>query len=1407
MLLRRGEFVFLAAVLVGAYGVDRGITALVAATCAYYAARWATRRRGETDARGNEDDERRRTTTTTTTTTTRLTGGGGAARRRFFLLKRAIRAIRRLKELREAAMKRSNELRGVLLEEYKIRAFQSVSLKLFDMPHQPRRMRQAVRIWRAWRVQTKLKAKLKDIRGDGLSVLHKTEEDLREAMSAHGLATMPPSGGAMHLDPTLEALKACSACRGMSESALATLRSRAKTVVVRPKERVGESVARDELTVLVDGEVDLRGQIEIDVSVRGDVEQKAMTTLCSRPGTCLNSFMDILEHIPAPAEANEGEDAARALSSPSVDGLGEESTPAMSLKSHDESGERVRVRLTFGSDHELHRRDRVRVSARAANRGCVLAVFRMSDYHECAGTVIGTQGVALRLASGFAAVCKYVGMMGDMRSLWVHDRGADEPQPSDSDEEALVCTHALSRMLDAKVVSLIDTSGVIATLERHGYRKRSSGAASKSGGFFARRKEKKNAEPEPEPTSEVSVETKVLPPGAIVLQQGASAAALIVERGSLEALVEAVPSSRREKPPLPNSSPRIRQASETPIFTANVGDIVGSHLLLTGQRSGLTIRAGSSGAVVVLLPLSTLARLGRTRAAITHKMVVSLARRVRDAPSSLIWDRCGAEMETLEAGEALNARAGGVHIVVTGCLREQMEEPHGLSRANSSQNLFKRRKSQSGKSTAAYVPSGPGYVVSPGEATGEDSVLMETTASRPMAATPRSRRQSLMAPAARFTARAVRDSQVLWISSAGLDTLAFAAPTAFVRLARGLGLRQANRTAALSGTAHTAPLIPGLVLSQKASNAPKTVSVIPVTEGAAVHLDEFCYSLAFALSKICRARTVDSACRLGELGQAAIGPLAQEATANWLSQLESAYDVVILKGDPFPSPWCAQCARHSDTILLVANANDQAPTHEEGQTLQDRLLHGLGETKFQRVLLAQRELVLLHQDADVTPKDTKSWLTAFSVQRHHHVAMQASSGLVPSHAARLARSLRELSVGLVMGGGGARGLAHVGVLAAMEEEGVPIDAVGGTSIGAMVGGMYARDPSALLVRIMVTKFAKEMSSAWGRVIDLTLPVVSYFTGWGMNRALGINLGETKIEDCWLPFFCCTLDLISCMPIVHRNGTLWRYVRASMALVGFLPPVCDTEQGQQKNMHVLVDGGYVNNLPTDVMRALGAHYVIAVDVAGEGLDGQSLTPWGDGISGTWLLLRRLLPRWLGGGHSIPTMADMQGQLPFVTDTVKHQTRLEDIDVYIRPNVSSIGILEFNKYSAIIRHGYDIGIKMAREWKSENPDVALLLEQGRNIRRGLTTMRSARSGNPSATNSRESIASDSGSDATSAYGSAEDLHNHRHTLKPLSEGLLSEFSDDDDVHVRSLLRTNSSFASWTPAPKQKRPPDMF
>jgi lysophospholipid hydrolase len=84
------------------------------------------------------------------------------------------------------------------------------------------------------------------------------------------------------------------------------------------------------------------------------------------------------------------------------------------------------------------------------------------------------------------------------------------------------------------------------------------------------------------------------------------------------------------------------------------------------------------------------------------------------------------------------------------------------------------------------------------------------------------------------------------------------------------------------------------------------------------------------------------------------------------------------------------------------------------------------------------------------------------------------------------------------------------------------------------------------------------------------------------------------------------------------------------------------------MHVLVDGGYVNNLPTDVMRAAGARVVIAVDVSGRGLPETQMKPWGDAISGVTILIRNWLPRWLGGGPTCPTMAQMQAHLPFVTD---------------------------------------------------------------------------------------------------------------------------------------------------------------
>ena len=614
-------------------------------------------------------------------------------------------------------------------------------------------------------------------------------------------------------------------------------------------------------------------------------------------------------------------------------------------------------------------------------------------------------------------------------------------------------------------------------------------------------------------------------------------------------------------------------------------------------------------------------------------------------------------------------------------------------------------------------------------------------------------------------ARAARDSQTLFVPGASLDNLAMRHPKKFLHFIKAVGARLSNsqlllaRSSPLSNegavksssvmettpprkmspydrhaennsaveqhpSSSLAALHSTSLHQRRGSRAdkPKLVAVVPVSPGAALHLDAFVSSLMHSLRRICTARVADSADHLAEVGSAAVGALAQEATAFWLHQLEETHDVVLLKGDPFPSAWCAQCASHADVVLLVASADDEPPVPEEGKQLQQRLL---GLRRHHQFNLGFRELVLLHEDAnDSVPINTRPWLEAFGVHRHHHVGgkLGGNQGLHQAHAGRLARSLRKLSVGVVFSGGGARGCAHVGALIALEEEGIPIDAIGGTSMGAFIGGNYAREPSVLSTRVKSKRFAKNLSGFWNRIADFTIPIVSYFSGFRTNGAIASSFRDSKIEDCWLPFYCVTLDLISSRSIAHRNGTLWRYVRASMTLVGFLPPLydkLDAPASSSKNanedagrLHVLVDGGYANNVPADMMKDLfGANTVIAVDVGGEGLESKKFdNAWGDGVSGLSHVLRSLFtPKWLGLRSSCPTMAEMQAHLPFITDANNARRRNDDVDVYVRPDVQNFGILEFSSVDAIEQKGYEQTKVVIREWKMQHPELWQLIRR--------------------------------------------------------------------------------------------------
>ena len=185
--------------------------------------------------------------------------------------------------------------------------------------------------------------------------------------------------------------------------------------------------------------------------------------------------------------------------------------------------------------------------------------------------------------------------------------------------------------------------------------------------------------------------------------------------------------------------------------------------------------------------------------------------------------------------------------------------------------------------------------------------------------------------------------------------------------------------------------------------------------------------------------------------------------------------------------------------------------------------------------------------------------------------------------ARVARLVSGNGTGLVLGGGGARGFAHLGAWRALGELGIEVDTIGGASIGAPMGVMMALQlPPDELETMAVDVFRG--------LLDYTVPVVSLLKGERIARNIARALTDIDVRDTWLPFFCVSTNLTRSSVEVHDRSSAATAVRASVAIPGVLPPV-------PFGGDLLVDGGVLNNLPCDVMRATGTvDRLIAVDLS-------------------------------------------------------------------------------------------------------------------------------------------------------------------------------------------------------------------
>jgi NTE family protein len=342
----------------------------------------------------------------------------------------------------------------------------------------------------------------------------------------------------------------------------------------------------------------------------------------------------------------------------------------------------------------------------------------------------------------------------------------------------------------------------------------------------------------------------------------------------------------------------------------------------------------------------------------------------------------------------------------------------------------------------------------------------------------------------------------------------------------------------------------------------------------------------------------------------------------------------------------------------MRNADNDAPT---------RVPFEIETAQSGAVFHRRRELVLLHEGHEPKAGSTAPLLAGGLYGNHHHVRLD-----IPADIDRLARILTGHAVGVVMAGGGARAFTHIGVVKALRECGVPIDLVGGTSMGAIVAAGVA---SRWNDEELDTRFRRAFVDN-NPLSDYTVPLISLFAGRRVTRLLRMAFGEKDIEDLILPYYCMTANLTTSKADIHTVGRLWRWLRASVSIPGVIPPF--NEAGE-----VHVDGGVIDNFPVRAMQRLGRGLTIGVDIdtggalaAGEGV----MEPWS-----AWQFFRRLI--WKRNETlPIPSIVRILLRSALVASTSRAAEDRAAAELLIVPPMTHIDLLDWTSFDAAIELGY-------------------------------------------------------------------------------------------------------------------------
>ncbi len=489
------------------------------------------------------------------------------------------------------------------------------------------------------------------------------------------------------------------------------------------------------------------------------------------------------------------------------------------------------------------------------------------------------------------------------------------------------------------------------------------------------------------------------------------------------------------------------------------------------------------------------------------------------------------------------------------------------------------------------------------------------------------------------TVTAVRDSLLVRLSRTGYEQLIRAYPLVSLHVSRFV-VERIRR----SGD------------PRAAWARPTTVALLPATPGA--RCTALAAELLPALARYGRTGCLDPARLrevLGSMSPESAGADDWARVSRWVDDTEAANDLILLVSDDADSAWSRQCLRHADEVIWLAVAGDAPPAGEPPA--------GLREARVRQTLL------LRHDHAPRTPRGTGAWLQRYPADAHLHLRQGHAGDL-----ARLARVLMGRANGVVFGGGGARGFAHLGVLKALEECHIPVDHVGGCSIGAVMAALASFDLGAgEAIAVARRAFSRNPTGDFNLV-----PIVSLIKGHLLREVIDSGVRDAAgfdadLEDCWKPLYCIASNYSRATEAVLTRGNLARAVRASVSIPAALPPVVIDGD-------LIVDGGTFNNFPTDVMARMGAGHILGCDLMRENLRKLDLEEF---PSARDILVDRMRRR---RRYKVPALSSIILNVSILHSQSRLQASRALTDVCFTPDLGRIGMLDWKAFDRAVEAGY-------------------------------------------------------------------------------------------------------------------------